>query len=251
MVSLVIISHSHKLAEGVKEVAEQMCHGAVKIATAGGIDETTIGTDLGRILKAIEDVYEPEGVLVLMDLGSAVLTTRMALEMLPVEKQKNILLSQAPIVEGAIAAAVEAAGGNGLARVYQAACSAIDFNKVDDGPGCFENELGQQIIPEQNEIAVESRFTILNKLGIHARPAAMIVKEASKYQAAIEITNLTRHSPGVNARSIFSILKIGALQGHSVSIKAIGTDAEKAAIAVGDLIKSGFGELETNARQMH
>jgi len=82
VVGIVIVAHSAKLAEGVKDLAEQMGQGKAPIAAAGRLDDTTIGTNMERILEAIETVYRPGGVLVLMDLGSAVMSTEMAIEML-------------------------------------------------------------------------------------------------------------------------------------------------------------------------
>ena len=113
MVSIVIVSHSAKLAEGVRELAQQMVQGAVDMAVAGGIDdpENPIGTDTMKVFEAIERVYSEDGVLVLMDLGSALMSAEMALEFLPPESQANVYLSEAPLVEGTMAAAVQASVG--------------------------------------------------------------------------------------------------------------------------------------------
>ncbi|WP_258189533.1 dihydroxyacetone kinase phosphoryl donor subunit DhaM, partial [Candidatus Hakubella thermalkaliphila] len=93
MIGIVIVAHSQKLAEGVKELAEQMSQGRVPIVAAGGLDDTTIGTNMERILSAINAVYQPDGVLVLMDLGSAVMSAEMAIETLSPEQQAKVLLS--------------------------------------------------------------------------------------------------------------------------------------------------------------
>ena len=76
MVGLVLVSHSAKLAEGVRELAQQMTQGRVPIAVAGGIDdvENPIGTDPMKVCAAVEAVYSQEGVIVLMDLGSALMS---------------------------------------------------------------------------------------------------------------------------------------------------------------------------------
>jgi phosphocarrier protein FPr len=105
MVSIVIVSHSASLAEGVQELANQMVQGKVPLASAGGIDdpENPIGTDAQKVYEAIKSVYSEDGVVVLMDLGSALLSAEMALEFLPPEQQENVFLSEAPLVEGALA----------------------------------------------------------------------------------------------------------------------------------------------------
>src|SRR5256714_9101827 len=106
-VSLVLVSHSPQLAEGVRELAAQMTQGKVKIGVAGGTADGRLGTDATSILQAIQDVRGPAGVLVLVDLGSAVLSTQMAIEQLP-DADGRVLLSNAPFVEGAVIAAVGA-----------------------------------------------------------------------------------------------------------------------------------------------
>ncbi|MEL6270105.1 MAG: dihydroxyacetone kinase phosphoryl donor subunit DhaM, partial [Chloroflexota bacterium] len=84
MIGLVVVSHSAKLAEGVRELAQQMTQHSVPIAAAGGIDdpENPIGTDPMQVMAAIESVYSDDGVVVLMDLGSAIMSAEMAMEFL-------------------------------------------------------------------------------------------------------------------------------------------------------------------------
>ncbi|GAG58215.1 unnamed protein product, partial [marine sediment metagenome] len=130
MVGIVIVAHSAKLAEGIKELAEQMSQGRVLIAAAGGLDNNTIGTNAERIFEAINAVYQPDGVLILLDLGSAVLSTEIAIQMLDLEKQSKVLMSEAPILEGAIAATVEASIGSSLKKVDNAARRVITVPKI-------------------------------------------------------------------------------------------------------------------------
>src|ERR1043165_6104906 len=101
--------------------------GEVSIQAAGGMsmDDATLGTDPIRILKAIEQVYSDDGVIVLMDLGSAILSSEMALEMLPEEKSSKIFLCEAPIVEGGIAAAVQARIGSSMEQVIAEARNGL------------------------------------------------------------------------------------------------------------------------------
>jgi len=129
MVSLVLVSHSRQLAEGVRELAQQMTQGRVKIAVAGGTSDGRLGTDATVIQAAIEDVRGPEGVLVLVDLGSAVLSTQMAIEQLA-DGGGRVLLSEAPFVEGAVIAAVEASIEKDLDEVAAAAAGAAQMVKI-------------------------------------------------------------------------------------------------------------------------
>ena len=128
-VSLVLVSHSRQLAEGVRELAAQMTQGKVKISVAGGTADGRLGTDANAILAAIEEVRGPAGVLVLVDLGSAVLSTQMAIEQLA-DDGGRVLLSDAPFVEGAVIAAVEASIDSELDSVASAALGARQMEKV-------------------------------------------------------------------------------------------------------------------------
>lgn len=129
MVGIVIVAHSRKLADGTKELAEQMVQGKVSIAAAGGVSDV-IGTDSILIKKAIEKVYSDDGVLILVDFGSAVLSSKAAIELLEPEKRGKVLIANAPLVEGTFVAAVEASIGKGLDEVKKAAEESKDIKKV-------------------------------------------------------------------------------------------------------------------------
>ena len=242
MVGIVIVAHSAKLAEGVKDLAEQMGQGRVPIAAAGGLDDTTIGTNMERILEAIEAVYQPGGVLVLMDLGSAVMSTELAVGMLPPDRQSRVLLSEAPLVEGAIAAIVEASIGKSLAEVDAAARAVVRTPKVAGATPLTEPVPCPELVegPPSNEIIL----TIVNEVGLHARPAALFVQTAASFQSAITVRNLTRDTPAVDAKSMFGVLSIGAQLNHQIAVAAEGSDADEALATIGQLVKSGFGEME-------
>lgn len=107
MVGIVIVSHCKELAEGVAKLAKMMAPDAPVVA-AGGLDDGSFGTDFGKIMEAVEAVYSDDGVIILMDMGSAVMTTEMVLETLDLPKVRMV---DCPLVEGAVLAAVESAGG--------------------------------------------------------------------------------------------------------------------------------------------
>jgi PTS hybrid protein len=132
-VGLVIVSHSAMLAAGVVELAGQMA-GDVRIEAAGGTEDGGVGTDATMIARAIGAADSGEGVLVLVDLGSAVLATQLAIEELLVpERRGRVRLSQAPLVEGAVVAAVQASIGASLDEVDRAAAEAATMRKVAAG----------------------------------------------------------------------------------------------------------------------
>ena len=129
MVGIVVVAHSQKLAEGTKELAEQMVHGKVHIVAAGGVSDV-IGTDSIRIKNGIEKVYSEDGVLILVDFGSAVLSSKAAIELVGPDKKDKILIANAPLVEGTFVAAVEASTGKSLEEVKKAAEASKDIRKV-------------------------------------------------------------------------------------------------------------------------
>ena len=129
-VGLVVVSHSAKVAEGVVELAGQMATD-VRVVAAGGTDDGGIGTDAGRIAEAIAQADEGDGVLVLVDLGSAVLSAQLAIdELLEPQRRGRVRISEAPVVEGAVIGAVQAATGSSLDEVDQAATGAATMQKV-------------------------------------------------------------------------------------------------------------------------
>jgi len=130
MVGIVIVSHSKLIAEGVKELAGQMAGPSQKIVAAGGMSDGSIGTDAVRISEAIQEADQGEGVLVLVDLGSAIISTETAFEFLEGDLQNKVIIADAPIVEGAVSAAVQASIGATLAEVKDAAELAKQMQKL-------------------------------------------------------------------------------------------------------------------------
>lgn len=116
MVGIVIVSHSENLAKSVVELTSMMAPDA-RIATAGGLDDGGFGTSFEKIQAAVESVYSDDGVLVLMDMGSAVMTTEMVLEMMD---GMLVAMVDCPLVEGAVVAAIDAVGGMDFEEIRDA-----------------------------------------------------------------------------------------------------------------------------------
>lgn len=126
MVGIVIVSHSQKVAEGVVELCRQMA-ADIKMAAAGGLPDGGIGTDFQRIYDAVEAVQSEDGVAILFDMGSALMTTEMVMEAfdgIPIK------LVDAPIVEGSIAAAITANMGLPLDMVLSSAQETKSLSKL-------------------------------------------------------------------------------------------------------------------------
>jgi PTS hybrid protein len=128
-VGLVVVSHSAKVAEGVVEMAAQMAAG-VRIEAAGGTDEGGIGTDATLIAEAIAAADSGDGVVVFADLGSAVLSAQLAIdELVDEQRRASVRIADAPLVEGAVIAAIQASTGSSLDEVAEAARGAATMGK--------------------------------------------------------------------------------------------------------------------------
>lgn len=129
MVGIVIVSHSKKIAEGICEMAAQMAKPGQKIIAAGGTADGEIGTDAVKICEAIQAADDQQGVVVLVDLGSAVMSAETALELLDKPLRGKTRIADAPVVEGAISATVQASLGTALEEVLATAENARQLRK--------------------------------------------------------------------------------------------------------------------------
>lgn len=120
-VSIVIVFHSADVAKGTADMVRQMVGDDVAVAFCGGNPDGGLGTDVAAIMAAIESVYSPKGVAILVDLGGAETNSEVAIEMLPDGRGANVQICNAPIVEGAVMAATEAASGASLEDVRKTA----------------------------------------------------------------------------------------------------------------------------------
>jgi phosphoenolpyruvate---glycerone phosphotransferase subunit DhaM len=123
-VGLVLVSHSAAIADGLAQLVAQVAGPSVPIVAAGGGPEGTFGTDGGRVLEALREAARSGGAVVLMDLGSSVLSVRAALGELPESTVARLRIADAPLVEGAIAAGVTASTGGSVDEVLAAAQEA-------------------------------------------------------------------------------------------------------------------------------
>ncbi len=132
LVGIVIVSHSAQIAAGTVELARQMAGDDLRIEAAGGTSDGQLGTDAAAIMTAITAADTGAGVVVLVDLGSAVLATHTALELLGEDVAARVRLSRGPLVEGAVVAAVQASVGDDLAAVLAAAEEAASLPKIPE-----------------------------------------------------------------------------------------------------------------------
>jgi phosphocarrier protein FPr len=252
MVSLVIVSHSRALAEATVALARQMAAPDVDIAIAAGIGDTRgeFGTDAVEISEAIQRVDSADGVAIVMDLGSAILSAEMALDLLTPETRAHVRLCPAPFVEGTLAGAVQAGLGSSLDSVCTEAAHALlpkqeqlGASPAPDAPA-HPNEHtppATELSPaQQHEVTV----TLHNAHGLHARPAARFVQLAAGYDADIRVHKQGASTPPVSARSLNRLATLGVVAGDQLVIQATGSQATAALDALRALVESGFGEAE-------
>lgn len=238
MIGVVVVSHSRALAQAAVSLAAEMSHGAgPTVAVAAGLDETTFGTDATAVAAAIEQADSPDGVLVLMDLGSAVMSAELALELLDSEIAGRVTLCSAPLVEGLVAAVVTAAASAPMQAVAAEALRGLAAKQehLKDAPPP-PAEPGSAPIEHSRDVEV------LNANGFHARPAARLVGELSRFDAAVTITNLTRGIGPVAADSMILLISLDSRAGDQLRVSASGPDAAAAVATAVDFIAAGMGD---------
>ncbi|MET0590102.1 MAG: dihydroxyacetone kinase phosphoryl donor subunit DhaM [Naasia sp.] len=236
-VGLVFVSHSSKIAEGVVELSSQMAADVTLIA-AGGTDDGRIGTSFELVQNGIAAADSGDGVVVLCDLGSAVLTAETALDFLDDDVRARVLIADAPLVEGAVAAAVAAQSGahrGGVAAAAETAAGSAGSttgSTTDSAAGDGVSRTPSE--PSDDDLVVET-IDLINREGLHARPAAEFVKLASKYEASVTVN-------GVDAKSLLRIMSLGLTRGDTLTLRGSGREAHDAVRALRDLVATGFGE---------
>ena len=238
-VGIVVVSHSRALADAAVALAAEMLHGREpRIAVAAGIDATAFGTDAVQIKAAIERVDSEAGVVVLMDMGSAVMSAELALDLLEGPVRNRVLLSPAPLVEGLVVAAVAAAGGAARTEVAAQADAALlgksahlaaDAPAADapaaDAPPADAPAADAAV---DGGASVVGTFTVENTQGLHARPAARLVAEVGSLDATVTLRNLTTGKGPVPAGNLLRVATLAASQGHVMEVAVSGRQAQAA-----------------------
>lgn len=242
MIGFVIVSHSRPLAEAALDLAMQMVHDEpppVRIASGA---QGGFGTDAAAIAEAIDELAGADGVLVMTDLGSAVLSAELALDLR--ESTQPVRISDGPFVEGMTAGIVRALSGGTLDEVATEARGALAAKRRDDA----DEAAGAAPAPVPADSpaspigSVAAEEPLVNEVGLHSRPAATLVRTVRTFTADIRISNATSGAGPVKANSMVGLLSLGAGKGDVLRIEAEGPDAEQAVAALRELVRDGFGE---------
>jgi dihydroxyacetone kinase phosphotransfer subunit len=243
MVGIVVVSHSLALAQAAVALAEEMLQGRhVPIVVAAGLDENTFGTDAVAIDQALLDADEDgDGVVVLMDLGSAVLSAELALDLLEDDDlRQRVLLCPGPLVEGLVAAAVTALSGAGRAEVAAEALNSLAGKQSQLMPAAEIDRAGPA--DSGDGTAEVTRLVVTAEHGLHARPAAKLVRLLQDADAQVELRNLSTGSAWVPATSLSRLATLGALNGHEIEARARGPRAREALKELSALAARNFDD---------
>ncbi|AYF76058.1 HPr family phosphocarrier protein [Nocardia yunnanensis] len=234
MIGLVVVSHSRALAEAAVALAAGLLPDqGVDVRIAAGLHDGEFGTDAVAVADAIAAADSGDGVLVLMDLGSALLSAETALDLL--DSPVRVRLSAAPLVEGLLSALAMAGGGADLDSVAREAEQALAAKRTQLGAAA---EPARENYPQSSTGVVPSDDSttevveVTGEHGLHARPAAELVAALRDLTATVTLRNATTGAGPVPADSLTRLLTLGVLRGQRLEVTASGPDAGRAVAAV-------------------
>lgn len=237
-VGVVFVSHSSQIAAGMVQLAGQMA-GSVRLVAAGGTDDDGIGTSFTKVMSAVSEADGGDGVVVISDLGSALLTAETVLDMLDEAQRSRVRVVDVPFVEGGVAAAVAAESDGSLDEVVAAAEGAVDaWAGRSGGESATASTPAEAAEPAVTETAgpYEREVLVRNPEGLHARPAAEFVKLANTFPVKVTVN-------GKDAKSLLGIMSLGLTAGSTARISSDDPDGRTAVDALADLVDTGFGEV--------
>jgi len=240
LIGIVVVSHSPALADAAVALALEMVAGAPPpIAVAAGAGDGVVGTDAIAVAAAIDEVASPDGVLVFMDLGSAVLSASMALEFTATDVE--VRLSDAPFVEGVVAGIVLAAAGATLDDAAREASSAMTAKnaQLESAPPADPPTPAPVV---DGAVTAEAEATIVNDVGLHARPASVIVAKMAEFDARVQIADADDPTRSAPAGSLLALMGLGLGKGTRLRISGTGPDAAAAVEWVRATTADGYGE---------
>jgi dihydroxyacetone kinase phosphotransfer subunit len=222
MLGLLLVSHSRALAEAAVDLIRRTVSDTLPIAAAGGVGErhSEIGTDAIDIQRGIESVAQPDGVLVLMDMGSAILSAEMAKDLLG--DSISVQLCSGPLVEGGIAAAVQIQVGSPVVDVVAAAQRSLLPKQDQLGESV---QIAEPVAPVVAEDSFES--VLENVYGLHLRPVAALIKSLGADAKAVQIENLTGKRGPVVAASLVEIARLQGKKGDTIRFLLSGPNTAR------------------------
>lgn len=242
MIGLIIVSHSKQLADGLLQLAEQMQNKQnCQIKVAAGVDDEQhpIGTDAVKVMEAVEALSDAEHIILLMDLGSALLSAETALDLIDPELTEKVHLCSAPLVEGTIAITAAASGGASIETILDEARQALRAKQQQLNDNI--NESNQPSIQSDafTNQAIKTEWIVRNPSGLHIRPAAKLASLLAGFNATLELRNSDKYA---DAKSMNQIALLQVRQGDKVTLIAEGDDSQAAINAFKQLAQQDFGD---------
>jgi multiphosphoryl transfer protein len=249
MVGLVLVSHSRALATAVQELVTSMSGAKLPIAIAAGTGpaRAELGTDATEVLDGINSVMSEEGVVVLVDIGSAILSAETALKFLDEPQRLKVRLCGAPFIEGAVAAGVLAALGASLNEVSREAEKALRRKAEHFNASVQDRDDSPAEAISGDDSFLTSTVVVKNPHGLHARPAAELIRLAARFNCEILVRNRTNGKGPASAKSMSTLAAIEILQGHEIELAARGPEAGNALAELRSRIEEGLGETLESA----
>ena len=241
MIHLILVSHHPDIARGIAALAAQMSAAPETIHTAAGIDDADnpVGTDAVRIMQTLLEADNPDGILILVDLGSAILSAQTALDLLDDPAlAARCRISAAPLVEGAISATVAASSGADLETVAREATQALAAKQASLGESAPASAT-PVVAPSGDSTTI----TLTNRDGLHARPAARLVAALTPYRARLVLTCGDKQADG---KSLNQLALLQARHGDRLTLHADGDDAAAALQTFRELAAANFGDPPDN-----
>lgn len=239
-VGLVVVSHSRPLARAAVALAREMLHDTeIRCEIAAGLDDTTFGTDAAAIADAITAADDGEGVVVLMDLGSAILSAELALELLDDAVRQRTVLCPAALVEGLIVATVTAAGGAPATTVAAEASNALAGKIAQLGP--VTAVAATEDASDTAELT--GSFVVTNPHGLHIRPAARLVQEVRRWDAQVSIRNRRSQSEWVDAAVLSDLTTLDVRCGDEMQLRVSGAHAAESLAGILELARRQFDDV--------
>ena len=233
-VALVIVSHSHQIALGTKDLAQAMAPD-VHIGASGGNPDGGLGTSFDMVEavgKQAALAAGDSGVVFLTDIGSATLTVDTVMEF--AEDPGVYALAVGPLVEGAVVAATAAQTGATRDEVVRAVADAAK-SLAEEALLALGADDASEDAPKRSDAPVEgeAEAVVFDAAGLHARPCARLARLASKLDTQVWVN-------GVSAASVMELMSLGANKGDTVHVTASGPNAQEVAQQVADAISAGF-----------
>ena len=251
VVSLIFVSHSNELAKSMKKYIYDITKTEVPIGFSGGVgdDFKELGTDPTDIFNLIEEMYTDDGIIIFCDLGSALISSEMAISMLDDDKKEKVKLTSAPFLEGGILAAIESSLNKNIDEIKRELNNSLDAKKsyIDDDEETEKENAANNDLKDY----LRQEYKILLKNGLHARPIFMFMNMVSKSNCSVLITNKTKNKNIISADSMSKISLLSIQYNDIVEVYAKGENAQNFLESLKDLFDGKFEAADNEVKKSY